>query len=207
MKSMTKVALITASVLSVGALTACQSTSSTKEQSRMMHGEYKHRMSPEQREKMQQMRAQHQEFRDQAQNACDGKAVGQAVQIKAGEKTIDGTCNTVFIADEKTREQMRQDFRRVGAEQGKMYRQGARMQDMTEEQRVQVKQQFEQKRAERQTQMETIQKSCEGQANGKTVQVKIGEKTLSGTCVVKFQPQNPIQQNVTPTAPAATTAS
>lgn len=205
---MTKVALVTASVLSVGALTACQSTSSTQEQSRMMHGEYKHRMSPEQREQMQQMRAQHRDIRNQAQKACDGKAVGQTVQIKAGEKTVDGTCNTIFIADQKTREQMHQEFRRIGAEQGKMHRQDrTRMQEMTEEQRIQVKQELTQKRAERQAQWETIQKSCEGQENGKMVQVKIGEKTLSGTCVVKFQPQKPLQQNLTPTAPAATTIS
>lgn len=199
---MTKVALVTASILSVGALTACQSTSTKDyEHGRMMHdGKHKNHMSPEQREQMQQMRAQYKDFRGQAQKACDGKSVGQIVQIKTGDKTVEGTCNLVFKADQKIRDEMRQEFQRLGAENSRMHRGGMRMHDMTEEQRIEVQKQFEQKRTERQAQWNTIQKSCEGQTNGKTVQVKVGEKTLGGTCVVKFQPQQPIPQATAPTA-------
>ena len=53
MNKMTKIALATASVLSVGALSACQSTQAPKDtkQSQYMHGHYQknRHMTPEQR--------------------------------------------------------------------------------------------------------------------------------------------------------------
>ena len=64
MKAMTKIVLVTASVMSMGALTACQSTQGSKDdhQGRMMdrqnHNQQHHKMSPEQREEMKQMHAQ-----------------------------------------------------------------------------------------------------------------------------------------------------
>lgn len=199
MKANTKIALVTASILSMGALTACQSTTSPKpEQDGRMMGHHKHdrHMSPEQREQFKQMRAERQAFHEQIQKACDGKTVGQTAQVKAGEKTVDGTCNMVFKADRKALRELKGDFRQ---DQGRMmhdrsghHRGDRHMQQMSEEQRAQLQQQREQKRAEHQAQWETMQKACAGQTNGKTIQVKIGEKTIDGTCFVKFQAQKPV---------------
>lgn len=205
MKTMTKIALVTASLLSMGALTACQSTQGPKEehQGRMM-GDHRghHKMSPEEREQMKQMRAQHKEMRQQMQKACDGKTIGQTVQIKAGDQTLEGTCNIVFKADRKAMDEMKRDFAHDGKEHGRMMRHdGPRMKDMTEEQRAQIQQQFEQKRAERKAQWEAVQKSCVGQPNGKAIQVKLGDKLLDGQCVVKFQPQFNADSKMPPAPP------
>lgn len=150
MKAMTKIALVSASILTAGALTACQSNPGPKDGPDgrpMMHGEH-HKMSPEQREEMKQKRAQHKALRQQMQKACDGKAIGQTVQVTAGQQNINGTCNIVFKPDHKAMKEMKQDFRRDGEQRGHMMRHdGPRMKDMTEEQRAQIKQEFAQKRA------------------------------------------------------------
>ena len=209
MKAMTKIVLVTTSLIGMGALTACQSTTSHHDQrgERMMHGGNHHKhdrqMSPEQRAEMEKMRAQHKEMRAQVQKACEGKTVGQSVQVKAGEQTLDGRCNMVFKADRKAMQEMKHEFKERG---GMMRHHGPRMKDMTEEQRAQIQQQFEQKRQERQAQWDTLQKSCEGQSNGKTVQVKLGEKTVDGTCVIKFQPQQQVKSTVVTPVATATTA-
>jgi Spy/CpxP family protein refolding chaperone len=96
MNKMTKIALATASVLSVGALTACQSTQAPKdmEQSQHMHSHYQkdRHMTPEQREQFEKMRTERKQVMQDIKKACDGKAVGSAVQVKAGEQTLEGTC-------------------------------------------------------------------------------------------------------------------
>ena len=193
MKAMTKIALITTGILSMGALTACQSTQAPKEAKdghHMMHGEH-HKMSPEQREKMKQMRAQHKVIREQMQKACDGKAIGQTTQIQAGDKTIDGTCNMVFKPEHKAMGHMKHEFHHDGSRM--------KMKDMTEEQRAELKQKFEQKRAERKAQWDAVQQACAGQTDGKAIQVKLGEKMIDGKCVVKFQPQKPTATASAPT--------
>ena len=205
MKAMTKIALVTASLLSMGVLTACQSTQGPKEehQGRMMGDHHGHnKMSPEEREQMKLMRAQHKEMRKQIQEACNGKTIGQSVQVKAGDKTLEGTCNIVFKADRKAMKEMKQNFRQEGKENGRMMRHdGPRMNDMTEEQRAQIQQQFEQKRAERKARWEAVQKSCVGHPAGQTIQVKLGDKLLDGQCVVKFQPQFKADGKMPPVAP------
>jgi hypothetical protein len=52
----------------------------------------RHKLTPEQRAEMQQRRAERQAQFEQIQQACVGKTVGQAIQVKVGDKTIDGTC-------------------------------------------------------------------------------------------------------------------
>ena len=105
MQTMTKIALISASVLSMGALTACQSTSNVpnNDHPHMMkhHEGKKQHLTPEQREQFKAKRAERMQFAKQLQQACDNKAVGSAIQIKTGDKTIDGTCKMVFKADRK----------------------------------------------------------------------------------------------------------
>lgn len=199
MKAMTKIALVSASILTAGALTACQSNPGPKDGPDgrpMMHGEH-HKMSPEQREEMKQKRAQHKALRQQMQKACDGKAIGQTVQVTADQQNINGTCNIVFKPDHKAMKEMKQDFRRDGEQRGHMMRHdGPRMKDMTEEQRAQIKQEFAQKRAERKAQWDAIQKSCAGQTDGKAIQVKMGDKIIDGKCVVKFQPEFKLGENM-----------
>ncbi len=215
MKSNTKIALVTASLLSMGALTACQSTSAPKHEhdSRMMGHQHGHHMSPEQREQFKQMRAERKAMHQLMQQACEGKTAGQSVQIKSGEKAVEGTCNMVFKADRKTSHEMGRGFHhnqshmthetRAERYRGENHRGERHMQQMTEEQRAQRQQQREQKRTQRQAQWDAIQKSCAGQSNGQTIQVKLGDKTLEGKCVVKFQPQLKADHKTTVASPQA----
>lgn len=71
---------------------------------------------------------------------------------------------------------------------------------LTEEQR----QKFEQTRAERQVQRETLLKSCEGKA-GQSISVQISGKTIEGTCQVHFRPNKPERVAPTPNTTAAPT--
>ncbi|OTG84703.1 hypothetical protein [Acinetobacter sp. ANC 4648] len=196
MKSMTKIALITASIISIGGLTACQSSTTSKDNyGSPMMGQHKgdRHISPEQREQMQQMRAQHKMMREQIKKACDGKTVGETVQINAGDKTLNGTCSIVFKADRKAMHEMKHELRHDQSRMMYGHRGEKRMQEMTTEQRAEMKQQFEQKRAERQAKWEAIQQACVGKSNGQAIQVKMGEKTINGTCVVRFKVQKPTE--------------
>lgn len=50
---------------------------------------------------------------------------------------------------------------------------------------------WEQRRAERQARFEQVQKACDGKANGQTVSVQFGDKTVEGTCSLRFEPKRP----------------
>lgn len=194
MKTMTKIALLTASLISAGALTACQSTTPTKEDrgSYMMHDKGWQHKSPEQREQMKQMRAQHKAMREQIEKACDGKVVGEAVQINAANKTINGSCAMMFKADRSAMREMKHE---MSGQHQMMYghRAEERMKNMTEEQRAQIQQQREQKRAQHRAEWEAVQQACAGRPQGQAIQVKLGEKLIKGTCIVKFKMQMPMQ--------------
>lgn len=190
MNSMTKIALVGASVLSMGALTACQSTNTVKDtdndHARMMHGHHqKHdrKMTPEQREKFQQARAERKQVIEQIQKACDSKAVGTAVQVKAGDKTVDGTCVMTFKADHKAAKHMRGEHRSMKGEHRPMRgdingMQMKRGEPLTNAQRAELTKQFDQRLAERQAKQQAILKACQGQTDGKAVQVKAGAQTI-----------------------------
>ncbi|QNX09261.1 hypothetical protein IC784_03100 [Acinetobacter seifertii] len=64
---------------------------------------------------------------------------------------------------------------------------------------------WEQHRAERQARFEQIQKACEGKANGQAVNVQVGDRTLEGTCNLRFEPKRP-QPPVNAPTPAAVQA-
>lgn len=203
MNNMTKIALAAAGVLSMGALTACQSANTPKDidHPQKMHGQKHDRnISPEQREEMKQMRAERQEVMKQIQQACDGKAAGAAVQVKAGDKTIDGTCTMVFRADKQARGEhkpMRGEHRPMrGDMQSPMHMQ--RGEPLTDAKRAELTKQFDQRLAERQAKQQAIAKACQGKANGAAVQIKAGAQTVNGKCEVRFQPNMPAQ----PAAPA-----
>lgn len=141
MNKMTKIALATASVLSVGALTACQSTQASKDMEQSQH--------------MQDIK-----------KACDGKAVGSAVQVKAGEQTLEGTCAISFKPNRD--EMKRGEHRPMRGDQA-----GQRL-------------------AERQARQQAATKACQGQTDGKAVQIKVGTQTMDGKCIVHFQPKAPV---------------
>ncbi|WP_216937258.1 MULTISPECIES: hypothetical protein [unclassified Acinetobacter] len=199
MQTMTKIALISASVLSMGALTACQSTSnvSSNDQPHMMkhHEGKKHHLSPEQREQFKAKRAERMQFAKQLQQACDNKAVGSAIQVKAGDKTIDGTCQMVFKADPKDMKGQRGEYRGMKGEhhpmradmRGGMIRGAA----LTDAKRAELTQQFDQRLAQRQAQQQAMLQACQGKKDGTAVQIKIGEQTVNGKCLVRFQPKVP----------------
>lgn len=64
---------------------------------------------------------------------------------------------------------------------------------------------WEQHRAERQARFEQVQKACDGKANGQAVNVQVGDKTLEGTCNLRFEPKRP-QPPVNAPAPASAQA-
>lgn len=213
---MIKIALVSASVLSIGALTACQSTHTVKgkdsDHARMMHDHHQkhdHKMTPEQREQFQQTRAERKQVFEQIQKACDGKSVGQFVQIKAGDKTIDGTCSMRFKADRQDMKRMHKEMMGMHGEmkgtqmkdghhpmRGEMKgMQGMRMQHgepLTDAKRAELTKQFDQRLAQHQAHQQAMLKACQGQPNGKAVQVKMGTHTINGKCEVRFQPKAPM---------------
>lgn len=104
MNKMAKITLCMATVISMGSLAACQSTMPPQDPNapKMMDGPagkhwMKHyKLTPEQRADMQQRRAERKAEFEQIQKACTGQAVGQTIQVKMGDKTIDGTCELRF---------------------------------------------------------------------------------------------------------------
>ncbi|KGT48025.1 MULTISPECIES: hypothetical protein [Acinetobacter] len=203
MKAITKTILVSASVLSMGALTACQSTNNVQSEThpKMMkqhHDQREHRLTPEQREKFQQKRAEYAELQKQIRQACDNKAVGSTVQVKAGEKTIDGTCNIYFKADRKDMKAARAEFRGMKGEHRPMrgdFRAApgqGRGEPMTDAQRAEMVKQFDQRLAQRQAQQKAVIQACQGKKDGAAAQIKIGNKTINGQCHVRFQPKAPV---------------
>lgn len=79
-------------------------------------GQKQHRLTPEQREQFKAARAERMQLHKQIQQACDGKAAGSAVQIKAGDKTIDGQCKISFKPDHKGMKAQRGEFRGMRGE-------------------------------------------------------------------------------------------
>lgn len=197
MNKMTKIALATASILSVGALTACQSTHTPKDadQPQRMHGHKQdHHMTPEQREQFKEKRAERKQVMQNIKQACDGKTVGSAVQIKVGEQTLDGTCAISFKPnrDEIKRGEhrpMRGDRADHGEFRGMHMQRG---EPLTDAKRAEMTKQYDQHLAERQARQQAVAKACQGQTHGKAVQLKVGTQTVDGKCMVHFQPKPPV---------------
>ena len=197
MKQMTKMALIGASVLSMGALTACQSTTAPKDNDhgRMMkqhHGDHDRRMSPEQREHFKQMHAEQRQVFADMQKACNGKTTGSTVQVKAGDKSIDGTCTMVFNADRQDMKKARGEHKPMRGEhhpmRGDIRGQMQRGEPLTDAKRAELTKQFDQRLAERQAKQQAIAKACQGKTDGTAVAFKVGEQQINGKCAVRFQP-------------------
>lgn len=199
MNNMTKMALVGATVLGMGALTACQSSHSPQdnEHARMMHDhQSKHKMTPEQREQFHQARMEHKQFFEQMQKACDGKAVGQATQVNVGDKSMDGACVMTFKPDQKSDWKMRDQRHSMNDEhrpmRGDMDGAMKRHEPLTDAKRAELTQKFDQRLAERQAKQQAMQQACQGQPQGKAIQLKVGAQTINGQCKVQFQPKPPM---------------
>ena len=200
MNNMKKIAFVGATVLGMGALTACQSSHPLKdnEHARMMHDHHQpeHKMTPEQREQFHQARMEHKQFFKQMQKACDGKTVGQATQVNVKDKTIDGTCVMRFKPDQKPHWKMRDHQYSMNDEhrpmRGDMDGAMKRHEPLTDAKRAELTQKFDQRLAEHQAKQHAMQQACQGQAQGKAIQLKVGAQTINGQCKVQFQPQAPM---------------
>lgn len=110
----TKIVLMTTLLSSVLGLTACQST--TPAEQSMDRDHHRHNMqraplTPEQRaewqakreqrsEQREQMRQQHQAQRAQIEQACQGKRIGERVNVQWNKRVIEGTCEVRFTPDQ-----------------------------------------------------------------------------------------------------------
>lgn len=110
----TKIVLITTLLGSVLGLAACQST--TPAEQSMDRDHHRHNMqraplTPEQRaewqakreqrsEQREQMRQQHQTQRAQIEQACQGKRIGERVNVQWNKRVIQGTCEVRFTPDQ-----------------------------------------------------------------------------------------------------------
>ena len=196
----TKISIAAAGLLAMGTLTACQSTNTHKDSDRpqkmQQGGKHDRKASPEQREHMKQMR----EGMKQMKAACDGKAAGTTTQISMGDQTIDGTCTLVFKADHKDSKDTRSEFKPMKGDhkpmQGDMRMRGSMgmnpNEPLTDEKRIELTQQFNQRLADMQARQKAIAQACQGQKAGTTVQLKAGEQTINGKCKVRFQPNKPM---------------
>ncbi|MCU4391094.1 heavy-metal resistance [Acinetobacter courvalinii] len=109
----TKIVLMTTLLGSVLGLAACQST--TPAEQSMDRDHHRHNMqraplTPEQRaewqakreqrsEQREQMRQQHQAQRAQIEQACQGKRIGERVNVQWNKRVIQGTCEVRFTPD------------------------------------------------------------------------------------------------------------
>lgn len=199
MKSKTKIALVSASILSMGALTACQSTNpvSEKDHAKMMkdHHPKGKNLSPEQREALKQQRAERQQAFEQIKKACDGQAVGQTLQFKVGDKTINGTCTMVFKADKKAMKELNDSHRPMKGEdrpmRGDIRGPMKNHEPLTDAKRAELTQKFDQRLAERQARQQAFAQACQGKTNGQSAQIKLAEKQIDGKCEVRFKPEMP----------------
>lgn len=110
----TKIVLMTTLLGSVLGLAACQST--TPAEQPMDRDHHRHNMqraplTPEQRaewqakreqrsEQREQMRQQHQAQRAQIEQACQGKRIGERVNVQWNKRVIQGTCEVRFTPDQ-----------------------------------------------------------------------------------------------------------
>ncbi|TCM68120.1 hypothetical protein EC844_106103 [Acinetobacter calcoaceticus] len=207
MQTASKLALISFSVLAALTLSACQSTQSTpvnsaEPQHRSGHHHDRSQMTDAQKQHWQQQSAGRKQLFNQMQQACDGKKLGQNLQLQVADKTISGQCQLMFKPEARvgtelhTRQHQPHTMRMQDQNQHPQGRDKHNQapvdpQNMSAEQiqqRELRQQQFALRRAERQQKWQALQNACNGQTVGKNIQAQIGDKTLNGQCVVKFKP-------------------
>ncbi|MDQ8935518.1 hypothetical protein [Acinetobacter rudis] len=178
MKHLKALGLLGSSLLIMGMLSACQSTRDTtdplKTTQSHLYGMKHHGMSEEQKQQWQQQR----------QQACDGKAVGDSVVFKQGHHTKVGQCQVQFKLDDNSKTLLRQTLTATERLSRQAFNQ------MTIEQREQIRLQRQAKRTERQALRAQLQSACQDQAAGQTVQVQYNNQKLTGQCVLQYQPEH-----------------
>lgn len=97
-----------------------------------------------------------------------------------------------FNPDRGEMKKMRREHR---AMQGEMKGMPMMMQHdelLTDAKRAELTKQFDQRLAQHQAHQQVMLKACQGQPNGKAVQVKMGTYTINGKCEIRFQPKVPM---------------
>ena len=157
------------------ALTACQSQTQVKQpkHERMMKHHQDGRMAK------QHMRGMHQAINQ----ACEGKKAGENVSFTAGQRSIHGSCEMVFMP-ERGQHALKSNYKM--SERATPVKRDA---VLTDAQRAEMVKQFDLRLAQRQAQQKAIQTACQGQTTGKAVQIKFADQTVNGQCVLKFKPQ------------------
>lgn len=223
MNMTSRLGLISLSLVAVATLTACQSTATQHGKAEKQHqhgnpdgqyhkgqahrGHHDRNMTPEQKQQWKQQSAGRKQLFKDMQQACDGKALGQSVQLKAGDQVVSGQCQMMFKPDQQAKAKYRdhgqqgRGDRNHGMQQSM---QGQQHRQLNAEQRQQRQAQFEAKREQRQAQWTAVQKACEGQPQGKAMQVKMGEKDIKGQCSITFKPDlNTLKAALQPTVTQA----
>ena len=184
---MTKIALVSVGLLSVGTLTACQSTNSTatpEREGRMahsMHGKHA-RLSPEQREQWQQLRTERRQIMQQIKTACEGKA---------GEKTVNGTCTLIFTPERQQLKHSR-EHRPMRGDVRQFKQHAAQTGALTDAKRAELVKQYDQRLAQRQARQQAMANACNGKIAGQTVKIKLGDKSVNGQCSLRFRPNTAV---------------
>lgn len=180
-KRIKSLALITGSMLMVTALSACQSTTNKTEASQA-HNQHGMRHQAElTEEQKQQLQAQQQQLQAQRMQVCQGKAIGDTVQLQHGHKVRTGQCQVMFQMDDASRAAVRKTFtaaHQLAHQDGNT---------LTAEQRDFIKQNREVIRTERQAIYQQLQAACQGQPTGKNITVQLAKQSVSGQCVLQFQ--------------------
>ncbi|NAR79990.1 heavy-metal resistance [Acinetobacter haemolyticus] len=101
----TRLVMMTALLGSAIGLAACQSTTAQKPsiEAEQRHAHQKRELTPEQRAewqaKREQMRAKHKAERAKVEQACQGKKIGERVNVQLNNRVIEGTCEVRFTPD------------------------------------------------------------------------------------------------------------
>lgn len=209
MNTLKKLAVITTSLIGAGALTACQSNTTPNEvqKSQQFKAEHSQRFSPEKREEMRQLKAERKQVFEQIRNICEGKKVGTAVEVKAGEKTIPGTCAIRFEADRKDLRQMKSAKQGDAEKQTKEVQKPSRpmpndfshrhpAEPLTDARRAELVKNYDQRLIQRQVKEQAFAQACQNQTSNKVIQLKVGEQTINGQCKVYFQPNQPAAKSL-----------
>ena len=170
MNALSKITIATAALLSMGALTACQSTANRPDQP--TRGSHHHPLTDQEKE---QRRANF----EQMKQACNGKSVGDSAQVTLSNgKTITGQCELGF---------------RPTHPAGQMAPQNAPMPapNATGDQPpMPPKDQAMMRHHKHRGDFKVFQHVCDGRAVGQALKVTFKDKTVFGTCEVKFRPDH-----------------
>ncbi len=171
---MKKLAIATTVIAGALALTACQSQTQVQQpkHERMMKHHQDGRMAK------QHMHGMHQAINQ----ACDGKKAGENVSISAGQRSINGSCEMVFMP-ERGQHALKSNYK-MSERAAPLKRDAV----LTDAQRAEMVKQFDLRLAERQAKQKAIQTACQGQTTGKAVHIKFAEQSIKGQCQLKFKP-------------------